>query len=105
VGIQITQKEYQHIILKSLPDELAKFAAQLLTSACYSSILLDTETLINSVIKESEHLKNWHACSQQGQGEKQKKGLIDEALTVTGSKGSHKRCRKGNCHSYGKPRH
>ncbi len=62
MGIQITQREYQRTILKSLPDELAKFAAQLLISAQHSGFILDTDTLINSVIEESECLKNW--CAQ-----------------------------------------
>jgi hypothetical protein len=72
-GVRITQKEYQCTVLKALPDELAKFAAQLLTSACVASHVLNTDTLINSVIEESEHLKNRHVRSQQGQGEKQKR--------------------------------
>jgi hypothetical protein len=66
VGVRITHKEYQHTLLKSLLDELAKFAAQLLSSARHSGLILDTETLINSVIEESECLKNQHACSQRG---------------------------------------
>ena len=63
-GVRITQREYQRTILKSLPDELAKFAAQLLVSAQHSGFILDTNMLINSVIEESECLKNQHACSQ-----------------------------------------
>jgi hypothetical protein len=59
MGIWIMQREYQHTILKSLPDELVEFALQLLSSTCHSGLILDTETLINSIIKESEHLKNW----------------------------------------------
>jgi len=62
-GIQITQREYQHTILKSLPDKLAKFVVQLLISTCHSGFILDTNTLINSVIEESECLKNWHMHS------------------------------------------
>ncbi len=58
VGVQITQREYQRTILKSLPDELAKFVAQLLISTCHSGFILDTDTLINSMIEKSEHLKN-----------------------------------------------
>ena len=104
-GVRITHKEYQRTLLKSLPDELAKFAAQLLTSARHSGLILDTDTLINSVIEESERLKNRHACSQRGQGEKQKEGLTDDALAATGSEGSRRRCRVGNCHSCGKPGH
>jgi hypothetical protein len=63
-GVQITQKEYQHTVLKSLPDELAEFASQLLSSMWHSGFALDTDTLVNSVIEESEHLKNRHARSQ-----------------------------------------
>ncbi len=60
MGVRITQREYQHTILKSLPDELAKFVVQLLISARHSGFILDTDTLINSVIEESECLKNQH---------------------------------------------
>ena len=45
-------------MLKSLPDKLMEFAAQLLVSAHYSDLILNTDTLINSIIEESEHLKN-----------------------------------------------
>ena len=105
VGVRITQREYQRTILKSLPDELAKFAAQLLVSARHSGFILDTDTLINSVIEELEHLKNWRARSQRGKGEKQKEGLTDDSLTAMGSEGSRRRHRRGNCHSCGKPGH
>jgi len=105
-GVRITQREYQRTILKSLPDDLAEFAAQLLSSAQHSGHTLDTDTLINSIIEESEHLKNRCTHSQQGQGEKKKKeGHTDEALTDMGSKGSHRRHCRGHCHSCGKPGH
>jgi hypothetical protein len=104
-GVQITQKEYQRTILKSLPDELAEFAAQLLSSAWHSGHTLNTDTLINSVIEESECLKNQCVHSQRGQGEKKEEELTNEALTAMGSKGSRRRCCKGNCHSCGKPGH
>jgi hypothetical protein len=104
-GIRITHKEYQCTLLKSLPDKLVKFAAQLLTSVCHSGLILDTDTLVNSVIEESECLKNWHVQSQQGQREKQKEGHMDEALTDMGSKGSHRRHHQGNCHSCSNPGH
>jgi len=64
MGVQITQKEYQRTVLKSLLDKLVKFAMQLLTSAHHSGLILDTETLINSVIEELGRLKNWHIQSQ-----------------------------------------
>ena len=58
ISVQITQREYQYTILKSLSNKLAKFVAQLLISTCYSGFILNTDTLINSVIKELRHLKN-----------------------------------------------
>jgi len=105
MGVRITQREYQHTILKSLPDELAKFVVQLLISARHSGFILDTDTLINSVIEESEHLKNWRARSQRGQEEKKQEVLTNEALADIGSEGSRRRHREVNFHSCGKPRH
>ena len=60
-GVHITQKEYQYTILKSLPDELMKFAALLLSNAQISNQVVRTETLINNICEESEWLKNCHA--------------------------------------------
>lgn len=104
-GVTISQREYQRTLLKSLPEELAKFAAQTLTSACHNGRILDSSTLINSIIEESERLKNWHIHSQHGQGRKQKEGNADEALAATGSEGRRKKRRQGNCHYCGKPGH
>ena len=84
-GVQISSREYERTVLKSLPDELARFASQALTSARHSSLPLDTDTLINSVIEESERLKNRRARGQQSQGKKSKEGQADEALAATGS--------------------
>jgi hypothetical protein len=63
-SVRITQREYQRTLLKSLPDELAKFAAQLLVLVRHSGFILDTDILISSIIEESERLKNWHVHSQ-----------------------------------------
>ncbi len=79
--------------------------AQLLLSVRHSNFILDTDILINSVIEESERLKNQHARSQRGQGEKKEEGLTNEALAAMGSEGSRGKRHKGNCHSCGKPRH
>jgi hypothetical protein len=87
-GVHITQKEYQHTVLKSLPDELAKFTALLLSNAQISNQAVGTETLINNICEESEQLKNCRARNQQGQGGNRKDGQADEALAATGSEGS-----------------
>ena len=67
-GVHVTQKEYQRTVLKSLPDELAKFTALLLSNARISNQVVGTETLINNICEESERLKNRHTRNQQGQG-------------------------------------
>jgi hypothetical protein len=62
-GVHITQKEYQCTILKSLPDEFAKFAALLLSNTWISNQVIGTETLISNICEESEWLKNCHTCN------------------------------------------
>jgi hypothetical protein len=86
--VHVTQKEYQRTILKSLPDELAKFATLLLSNTQISNQVVGTETLINNICKESKWLKNRCACNQQGQGGNKKDGQANKALEATGSKGS-----------------
>ena len=104
-GVHITQKEYQRTVLKSLPDELAKFAALLLSNAQISNQVIGTETLINNICEESEQLKNCRTRNQQGQGGNQKDGQADEALAATESEGGKRKCHQGNCHNCGKPGH
>jgi hypothetical protein len=104
-GVRVVQKEYQCTILKSIPDELAKFASQLLTNVQITSHVIDTETLINSICEEFEWLKNCCACNQQRQGGNKKDRQVNEALAATRSERScQKRC-LGNCHNCGKPGH
>jgi hypothetical protein len=43
-GISITNMDYQHTMLKSIHEELAKFAAQLLSSVCLNHQSLSTLT-------------------------------------------------------------
>ncbi len=80
------QKEYQHTVLKSIPNKLAKFTSQLLTTARITSHIVDTEMLINSIYEESKWLKNHHMHNQQGQGGSKKDGQANEALAATRSK-------------------
>ena len=86
VGVTITHWDYQRTVLKGIPEELAEFAAQLLTSARVNhSPAVDTDTLINAICEESNRVKNCHgssAPSQKGGGGK--KDGVDEALVATG---------------------
>jgi len=65
-GVHVMQKEYQRTILKSLPDELTKFATLLLSNAWISNQVVGTETLINNICEESKRLKNCRTRNQQG---------------------------------------
>ena len=106
VGVTITHRDYQRTVLKGIPEELAKFAAQLLTSARVNhSPAVDTDTLINAICEESDRVKNRHgssAPSQKGGGGK--KDGVDEALVATGPE-SRKGRKKGKCHNCGKSGH
>jgi hypothetical protein len=84
MGVLITQKEYQHTVLKSLPDELVKFTLQLLTSACIGSHILDTNTLITSIIEESKHLKISACVVSKGQGESKRTEILTRLLQLQG---------------------
>jgi hypothetical protein len=102
----ITNKEYQCTVLRGIPEDMAKFASSLLSSACliHHSSTIDTDTLIDHICEESECLKNCCTCNQQGSGSG-KKDSQDEALAVTNSEGVKKKRCKGKCHNCDKPGH
>ena len=107
VGVAIAEKDYQRTVLRGIPDELARFALQLLTSArlVHSSSTVDINELIQAISEEADRLKIWHA-HHQTQGKDDKKGQKDEALATTQSDNAGgRRRRKGKCHNCGKPGH
>ncbi len=102
MGVHITEKEYQCTLLQGLPDELVKFASQLLATVCivHHTLTVNINTLISHICEEVEHLKNHHARSQRGQEwDKKGEGLIGEVFAATRSKGGRRRHRRGNCHT------
>jgi len=105
-GVTITECDYLRTVLHGIPDKLAKFASGLLSSArlVNSSATINTDTLINHICEEAEHLKNRHARDQPSRGGK-KEGQPDEALTATSSENRRGQRRKGKCHNCGKPEH
>jgi gag-polypeptide of LTR copia-type/Zinc knuckle len=107
IGMAITEKDYQRTVLRGIPNELARFASQLLTSAClvHNSSTVNVKELIQAICEEADRLKIWR-MHHQNQGKDGKKGQTDEALTATHSDnaGGHRRC-KGKCHNCGKPGH
>ena len=107
-GVSITDRDYLRTVLRGIPDELAKFASGLLSSArlVNSSTTIDTDTLINHIIEEAERLKNRRARDQPNRGGGKKDGQPDEALAATGSEnGRRGHRRKGKCNNCGKPGH
>jgi hypothetical protein len=105
-GITISNKDYECTILRGILENLAKFTAHLLSSACliHSTKTIDTDTLISHICEEAEHLKNHHTWDQSNQGGK-KEGQTDEALVTTGLDTGKKKHRKGKCHNCGKLGH
>ena len=106
-GVTISNKDYEHTVLKGIPDELARYAAHLLGSARLTNLntIVDTNMLIGYICKEAECIKNCHTGSQLNQGGK-KDGQSDKALAATGLEGGNKKGhRKGKCHNCGKPGH
>ena len=106
VGVTITNWNYQKTVLKGIPEELAKFAAHILSSSqINNSPTLDTDTLMNHIAEESDRVKSRRSGSTQNQraGGGKKEGT-DEALAATGSE-DRKGKKKGKCHNCGKPGH
>jgi hypothetical protein len=102
-GVTITDKEYQHTILRGIPSELATFASHLLSSALivHGSAPIDLDALVNQICEEADRLKTRRP---RGQGGK-KDSTTDEALTATASDDGKRRRRKGKCHNCGKMGH
>jgi len=99
--VTISTKDYERTVLRGIPEELAKFAAHLLSSArlIHGTASIDTDTLINHICEEAERLKNRRTRDQSNQGGK-KESQTDEALAATGSDGGkRKQRREGKCHT------
>src|SRR5580693_3210412 len=107
IGMAIADKDYQRTVLRGIPDELARFASQLLTSArlAHNSSTVDVKELIQAICEEADRLKIRRA-HHQNQVKDGKKGQTDEALAATHSDNAGgRRRRKGKCHNCGKPGH
>ena len=73
IGVKVTGKKYQSAILKSILEEMSKFASSLLTSAWMfaPSAKVDPDILINNISEEADRLTTWrkHDKSAKGQGQ------------------------------------
>jgi hypothetical protein len=104
--VSVSDKEYEHTILRGIPTDLATFASQILSSVLViqSATPININALINLINEEAERLKSRRTRGHSGQGGK-KDATTDEALAATSSEGGKKKHRKGNCHNCGKAGH
>jgi hypothetical protein len=105
VGVEVTGKEYQSAILKSIPEEMFKFASSLLTSAWMFApgMKVDPNILIDNISEEADCLTAQCKHNKSAKGQGQQGGAQDEALATTGE--GRRRKWKGKCHNCGKLRH
>ena len=66
-GVSITDRDYQHTVLKGITKDLACFASGILTSAHILGLtsIIDTDTLIDYICEEADRLKNHRARSHK----------------------------------------
>ena len=59
-GVYITNKDYQRTVLRGIPEELARFASTILSSAhlVHHVTTVDTETLIEHICEEADRIKS-----------------------------------------------
>ena len=99
VGVTMSDKEYQSAIIKSLPEEMSKFASGLLTLArvLTPSTSIDPNILINHISEEADRLSE--RCKRDGSSGKGKQPQVqDKALAATQGDGG-KKLHKGKCHN------
>ena len=106
VSVTMGDKEYQSAIIKSLPEEMSKFASGLLTAARVLSTTqsIDPDVLIDHVSEEANHLvaRCKHDGNSSGKGKQS--GTQDEAMAATQGDGGKKKW-KGKCNNCGRPGH
>src|SRR5438445_11378357 len=88
-GVTITEPEYKSTILQGIPDSLAVYAAQTLSTlrlaTKYTGKPIDMSDVINSICEEADHMKMHHALKEQTSSKGKKGGQTDEALVATSS--------------------
>ena len=104
VGVSMSEKEYRSAIIKSLPEEMSKFASSLLTAArvISPSTSIDPDVLIDHICEEADRL----AARRKRNGDSSGKGKQsqDEAMAATQGENGKGR-KKGKCHNCGKQGH
>src|SRR5712691_2736080 len=106
-GVTITDAEFEHMVLRGIPDWLAAYASQLLGNAILNGKSPALPDIIHILSGEADHVKTRNASKEQPQTKGKKVAQTpDEALAATGtSEGDNARHRKGKCHHCGKEGH
>jgi len=108
VGVTMSDKEYRSAIIKSLPEEMSKFASSLLTASrvIQPSASIDPDILIDHISEEADRVsaRRKRDGGSSGKGKQPQSQGQDEALAATQGEGGKKK-RKGKCHNCGKQGH
>ena len=98
IGVTMGEKEYRSAIIKSLPEEMSKFASQLLTAShvIQPTTSINPDTLIDHISKEADRLaaRRKRDGGSSGKGKQSASGTQDEAMVAT--RGTAGRRRKAN---------
>jgi len=114
-GVTVTEPEYKSTILQGIPNTLAVYAAQTLSTlrlaTKYTGKAIDMSDVIDSVCKEADCMKIHRVLKEQTTSKGKRGGQTDEALVASSSSNRHynnsntnKHC-KGKCHHCQKEGH
>ena len=109
-GITVTEQEYEHMILHSLPEPLPAYASQMVSSLWLTCKLIskpfDMTDIIDTLCEEADWLKTVKEMAQPQSKAKKAPTQVDKALTAsTTSENGSLRCCPGTCHHCGKEGH
>jgi len=109
----VTEPEYESMILQGIPNTLAVYAAQTLSTLClatkYTGKAIDMSDIIDSICKEADCVKMQCVLKEQN-APKGKKSQSDKALVASSSSycqnnNNTNKCCKGKCHHCGREGH
>ena len=114
-GVTVTEPKYESTILQGIPDSLAIYAAQTLSTlrlaTKYTGKLIDMSDVIDSICEEADCMKMCCALKELTTSKGKKAGQTDEALIASSSSDCHNnnnngtKRRKGKCHHCNKEGH
>lgn len=107
VDVQVTDDAFRRVLLEGIPDEHARFASLLLSTARVADTVVDTATLIQGIRQEADLQKSLRASRQRGQeGSRREGGLTGGSPAAVGRGSGRRGRRRGkSCHICGKVGH